>query len=244
MLTGDGKGVPLVRADAAKISVTGESPERPGNRRMAILAGVYSVDRYHRTAEDVLAGLFRDADRPSLSTRPKPCFKEVRACFTQWEDDGDGTQVEVNGQVAAFTWAAGRVESRLQPGQTLIRLLDGQVSLREISEVCLPNEVQAVDILDIIHVAGYVQRVAKVFYLSVEHREAFSRQTLGKLLAGEVESLIHSLQVRAGLKKLKGKSAKEIATVCGYFERNKESETRTRCVTGSISHTDIRSARE
>jgi len=114
------------------------------------------------------------------------------------------------------------VESRLRPGQTLIRLLDGQVSLREISEVCLPDELHAVDILDIIHVAGYVQRAAKVFYSPAEQREAFSRQTLGKLLAGEVESVIHSLRVRAGLKKLKGKSAKEIATVCGYFERNKD----------------------
>ena len=116
VLTGDGKGVPLVRADAAKIPVTSESPDRPGNRRMAILAGVYSVDCYHRTADDVLAGLFRDADRPSQSARPKPCFKEVRACFTHQVDDGDGSQVEVNGQVEAFTWAAGRVESRLRPG--------------------------------------------------------------------------------------------------------------------------------
>ena len=146
----------------------------------------------------------------------------MRACFTHQVDDGDGSQVEVNGQVEAFTWAAGRVESRLRPGQTLIRLLDGQVSLREISEVCLPDELHAVDILDIIHVAGYVQRAAKVFYSPAEQREAFSRQTLGKLLAGEVESVIHSLRVRAGLKKLKGKSAKEIATVCGYFERNKD----------------------
>ena len=113
MLTGDGKGVPLVRADAAKIPVTGESPERPGNRRMAILAGVYSVDPCYRSTEDVLAGLFRDADRPPLSQRPKPCYKEVRACFTQQVDNGDGTQVEVNGQLAAFTWAAGRVEARL-----------------------------------------------------------------------------------------------------------------------------------
>jgi hypothetical protein len=222
VLTGDGKGVPLVRADAARIPVTSESPARPGNRRMAILAGVYSVDCYHRTADDVLAGLFRDADRPKQSTRPKPRFKEVRACFTQSVDDGDGSQVEVNGQLAAFTWAARRVESRLRPGQTLIRLLDGQVSLREISEVCLPDEVHAVDILDIIHVAGYVQRAAKVFYSSAEQREAFSRQTLGKLLTGKVESVIHSLHVRAGLKKLKGQSAKEIATVRGYFERNKD----------------------
>jgi len=33
VITGDGKGVPLVRADAAKIPVTSESPDRPGNRR-------------------------------------------------------------------------------------------------------------------------------------------------------------------------------------------------------------------
>jgi len=79
-----------------------------------------------------------------------------------------------------------------------------------------------VDILDIIHVAGYVQRAAKALYSPEKQREAFSRETLGKLLAGEVESVIHSLQVRAGLKKLKGKSGKEIATVCGYFERNKD----------------------
>jgi hypothetical protein len=135
--------------------------------------------------------------------------------------------VEVNGQLAAFTWAAGRVEARLQPGQTLIRLLDGQVSLREISELCLPDSIRAVDILDIIHVAGYVQRAAKVLCPIEKHRETFSRQTLGKLLAGEVESVevesvIHSLQVRAGQKKLKDTSAKEIATVCGYFERNKD----------------------
>ena len=83
------------------------------------------------------------------------------------------------------------------------------------------------DILDIIHVAGYVQRAAKVLCPIEKHRETFSRQTLGKLLAGEVESVevesvIHSLQVRAGQKKLKDTSAKEIATVCGYFERNKD----------------------
>ena len=105
---------------------------------MAIQDGVYSVDCYHRTVDDVLAGLFRDADLPSQSTRAKPSIQEVRASFTQWVDNGDGTPMVVNVQIAAFTWSVGLVESRVQPGQTLIRLLDGPVSLRDIfSTGCL-----------------------------------------------------------------------------------------------------------
>jgi hypothetical protein len=45
VFTGDGKGVPLVKEDARSLAAFEDRPERPGNRRMAILAGVYSVDR-------------------------------------------------------------------------------------------------------------------------------------------------------------------------------------------------------
>jgi len=41
--TADGKGVPLVRADAAQVPAF-EQPERPGNRRMATRGCVYTVD--------------------------------------------------------------------------------------------------------------------------------------------------------------------------------------------------------
>jgi len=44
VVTADGKGVPLVRADAQQVPAF-EEKERPGNRRMATLGCVYSVDR-------------------------------------------------------------------------------------------------------------------------------------------------------------------------------------------------------
>ena len=41
--TADGKGVPLKRLDAEKLRAC-DPPDRPGNRRSAIVAAVYSVD--------------------------------------------------------------------------------------------------------------------------------------------------------------------------------------------------------
>ena len=220
VLTGDGKGVPLVKADAARVPLTTDAPERPGNRRMATLAGVYSVDCYYRTANDVLTALFRDPDRPKKNDRPKPCFKELIACFPQTCDVGEDQTEEVSGAIEAFTWAAGRIESRQRPGQTLVRLLDGAPSLVSTSDVCLPEGVTPVDILDIVHVAGYVKRAAKAFHSHEEHREAFSRDLLEKILSGQTASVIHGLRVRAGRHQLRGESLQEIQTVCGYFENN------------------------
>ncbi len=95
VFTGDGKGVPLVRSDAARMPVCGEPPERPGNRRMATLACVYSVDRYVRTPEEIVAALFRDAARPDTRDRPQAQFKHTLARFSRTYEDGDGT-IEVS----------------------------------------------------------------------------------------------------------------------------------------------------
>src|SRR5262249_9797488 len=50
--TADGKGVPLVQEEAARVPVF-EDQERPGNRRMATLGCVYTVDRHVRTPEQI-----------------------------------------------------------------------------------------------------------------------------------------------------------------------------------------------
>ncbi|MEY3225410.1 MAG: hypothetical protein RLZZ536_29 [Planctomycetota bacterium] len=60
VLTADGKGVPLVKFDAQNLPAFEEKAGRPGDRRMSTVCGVYSVDRHDRTAEDVVAGLFRN----------------------------------------------------------------------------------------------------------------------------------------------------------------------------------------
>ena len=86
--TADGKGVPLIREHTQAPPVHGPKPSRPGNRRMATLACVYSVEPYVRSAEDVVAALFRDEREEDATVRPQPCHKRMTACFPTREEVG------------------------------------------------------------------------------------------------------------------------------------------------------------
>lgn len=218
VFTGDCKGVPLVRADARQLALF-DSPDRPGNRRMAALAAVYSVDRYKRTPDEVVAALFRD-DSQRRWDRPQPRFKHVVARFGRTYDE-DGKAMSSSGPLEAFSWAGQQVAARRQPGQMLIRMIDGQSSLWDTADLCLEvGPKETVDILDILHVSSYVWRAAKLFHSHREHQEAFARDRLLRILNGETHSVVTGIRQMAGRRKLKGKDRKEIATVCGYFKKN------------------------
>lgn len=226
VFTGDAKGVPIVTEDLKALAAFEETPDRPGNRRMAVLAGVYSVDRFSRTPEEMVAALFREEDRRDAAKqdrprRPKPKFKHLRACFAKTYDADTDEPTVVSGAFEAFAWAAGEVESRVRPEQPLVRLFDGQTSLVNASDVCLSSlEHPIVDILDILHVSHYVWRAAKAFHTTTEHREAFAHDRLLRILRGEVQSVILGLRQMAGKRKLSGEKRREINTICGYFENN------------------------
>jgi hypothetical protein len=221
VLTGDGKGVPLVKKDAQALAAFEDQPQRPGNRRMAILAGVYSVDRLVRTPEEIVAALFRDGERPREGRRPEPQFKHLRACFPKAYDTDTDDPTIVPGAFEAFGWASNEIAQRHQPNQPLIRLMDGQKSLWDTADACLEiAHVQPVDILDILHVSQYVWRAAGAFYSVFEHREAFARDRLLRILQGDVRGVITGLRHMATRRGLTGQKRREITVVCGYFENN------------------------
>jgi len=222
VFTGDGKGVPLVKEDARTLAAFEDRAERPGNRRMAILAGVYSVDRSVRTAEEIVAALFRDGERPQRGKRPEPRGKHVRACFAKAYDTDTDQPTLVPGAFEAFGWANNQVAQRRRPNQLLIRLMDGQKSLWDVADVCLESvpATQTVDILDILHVSQYVWRAAGTFHSAFEHREAFARDRLLRILQGDVRGVITGLRQMATKRGLTGQKRREITVVCGYFENN------------------------
>jgi hypothetical protein len=221
VLTGDGKGVPLVKEDARVLAAFEDQPKRPGNRRMAILAGVYSVDRYVRTPEEIVAALFREGERPQNGKRPEPQFKHLRACFPKAYDTDTDDPMIVPGAVEAFAWANNEIAQRHQPNQPLIRLMDGQKSLWDMADACLEDaDTQPVDILDILHVSQYVWRAAGAFHSAFEHREAFARDRLLRILQGDVRGVITGLRQMASKRALTGQKRREITVVCGYFENN------------------------
>lgn len=221
VMTGDGKGVPLIKQDAEKLPVF-DKRERPGNRRMATLAGVYSVDRHVRTPDDILQALFREEPETPRPKRPKPQFKELVGKFSRTVQDGDGS-LDVPGAMASFVWAAERVKTRHRLGQPVILLMDGQPSLWETAAFCLTQIPlsETIEILDIIHVAGYVWRAAKVLESSREHQEAFAWTRLKRILEGDVKGVIRGLRQMARQRKLKSQALKEIEDVCRYFENNR-----------------------
>jgi hypothetical protein len=224
--TADGKGVPLVREDALHVPAF-DKKERPGNRRMATLGCVYTVDRHVRTPEQIVAALFRDDTVPQPPDRPEPCGKHYRAYFAEPEA-ARGPALPS----AYFTWAwiAQEVTARRQSGQLLLRLMDGQPSLWEASDVCLDGLVEdlevlrgaqrLVDILDIIHVSGYVWKAAKAFHAHKEHQEAFAQDRLLRILRGEVTGVITGMRRMASQRCLKGEALKAVTTACNYFEKN------------------------
>jgi len=113
----DGKGVPMILENTKQKPAMDDSQERPGNRKMATLAAVYSVDPYVRSAEEVIAALFRDDLAHKDDQRPKPQFKLVTAHFPEIYQDAHKT-IESTGTNEAFAWMAGEVNTTALDART------------------------------------------------------------------------------------------------------------------------------
>lgn len=223
VLTADSKGVPLLGRDRPKVPVFDES-QGWGNRVMATLACVYSVDHFVRTPEDVVAALFRE-ERQRDILRPRPCHKRMVARFAHTYMSEDTPPVVVSSIGEALTWGAFEVWRRRQTGQPLIRLCDGQESLWTIGEACLADEfqeaVETIDILDIIHVTKYVWLAAKALCGSDrKEAEAFARDRLLRILQGDVRGVVFGWRQMATKRRLRGQRLKEVRKACHYLEAN------------------------
>ena len=224
--TADSKGVPLVQEEARQVPVF-EEKERPGNRRMATLGCVHTVDRHVRTPEQIVAALFHDRTVSQPEKRPEPCGKHYRAYFAEPATDDEEA---IPSALRTWTWLAEEVTARHRPGQAVVRLMDGQPGLWEASDACLEDFVEKlrktgesvvlVDILDIIHVSSYVWKAAKAFHSHKEHQEAFVHERLLRILRGEVSGVVTGMRRMATQQGLKGTALKEVATACHYFEKN------------------------
>jgi hypothetical protein len=226
--TADGKGVPLVKKDAQQVPAFDEK-ERPGNRRMATLGCVYTVDKHVRTPEQIVAALFREQKVSQPEARPEPQGKHYRGYFAEPAEPGEEA---VPSAYRTWTWMAQEVTARWQTGQPLICLMDGQPVLWEAADACLTDFIEdkrqagkplvQVEILDIMHVSTYVWKAAKAFHGHKEHQEAFAQDRLLRILRGEVAGVITGLRRMASQRNLTGQALKDVTTACNYFEKNRQ----------------------
>lgn len=219
VMTADAKGVPLVKQDAQRLLPFEDKAQRPGNRRMATLACVYSVDRFVRTPSEIVSMLFRDPPLDELAKKSRPESRHKRY-FARLPSliEGLGDEL-ISGSIQALAWAAREVSLRRSTDQVLVRLMDGQHSQWSDADICrddLPG-ANCVDILDILHVASYVWKAAKVLCLSAAEQKEFARERLLRILSGDVAGVIRGLKQLSSRRQLSSEKAADIATVCGYF---------------------------
>lgn len=210
----DGKGVVMRRqpGDAAAKAYRAKG-DKASKKRMATVGVLYSVGRHVRTAEEVVAALFRDGPRRDTG-RPCPRHKEVWASL---EQEG----VAVSGQAAVFTWLGYGLRRR-NPAQAkeTVYLCDGQEALWQAVAEELPSG-NAVEVLDLLHVTPRLWRAAHLFYAEKSAAaEAFVRARLLRVLRGEAAGVIQGLRSLGTRRGLKGAKKKSLRVICTYLEKN------------------------
>jgi hypothetical protein len=210
----DGKGVVLRRGpDDPAPAAYRTKGDKASQKRMATVGTVYSVDRYVRTPEQIVAALFRDGPRPQ-EDRPKPQHKQVWASLPE-EDKA------CSGMEAVLVWMMWEL-CRRNPGcaKEVVYLSDGQEALWDAQQQYLGSRC-TVGILDLLHVTPRLWQAAHVFEAEKSAAaEAFVRQRLLRVLRGEVTSVVHGLRVLGGRRTLTAAKRKTLRIVCNYLEKN------------------------
>jgi hypothetical protein len=216
--SGDGKGIVLRRTAADPAPAAHRSKgQKASQKRMATVGTAYTVDRYVRTPEDVLALLFRDGPQPP--PRPQPCHKRVWASLPQTDAAG----VEHAGVEIVYDWLLNEVAER-NPGlaKEMVHLGDGQEALWQARQDQLPSR-NMTDILDLLHVTPRLWQAAHVFYPEGSAAAAaFARERILRVLQGHVVGVVQGLRRLGTQRGLKGAKKKTLAQVCAYLSKNRE----------------------
>jgi hypothetical protein len=213
--TADGKGIPMRRkSDQPRTHGQRRTKGQKANKKqMSYVGAVYTIDRFVRTADNVLDELAR---KEAAAERPKPRHKHVAAEMTQ-VIDGE----ECNGRVSLFGTLSGEVHERNPGGKkTVVAVMDGEKALWEVLTFFLPS---AIGILDIFHVLERLWNAAHVFHAEGSTAaEEFVNDRLRMLLEGKVGGVIGGFRQMLKKHRLSGSKSKALDTVIGYFENNRE----------------------
>jgi hypothetical protein len=221
VLSADGKGIVMRRADDEPAPASHRTKgEKASKKQMATVASVYSVDRYRRTAEEVVAALFRDARDQPPPPRPKPQHKHVWASLPRRDAEGETSSIDL-----VFPMIQREViERNRRHGEWLrpmVSVNDGQEALWQARAHYVPFPV--VDVLDFLHVTPRLWQAAHVFHPEgSDAAEAFVRQRCLRLLQGGVSGVIGGLREMATKQGLTAAKKKTITQICGYFKKNQK----------------------
>ena len=213
----DGKGI-VMRRDPETPAPAGHRTkgDKASQKRMATVGTAYTVDRYVRTPEDVVAALFGDGPKPP--PRPQPA---QQARVGQLAPTGPGGEV-AHGPGGSLRLAFERGHrAEPAPGEG-----DGASVRRPRGVVAGPAGAVAqrntTDVLDLLHMTPRLWQAAHVFYPEGStEAEAFARERILRVLQGKVELVVRGLREMGSKRRLIGSKKKTLAKVCTYLVNNR-----------------------
>jgi len=215
VVTSDCKGVPMRRADGEQKSKKKRlgKGEKNGTKRMACVGGIYTIDRFERSVDDVLDDIRRERRRLD---RPEPQNKRLRANLTR-EVNGR----ELNAKDATFGWLRHEADQRNPHGtKTVVCIMDGETKLWEKQREMFP---EAIGVLDLFHVMEHLWPCVYRFEAenTPEAARLFEKQ-LCAILEGRVGRVIGAFRQMAKKRKLKKNQLLKLEEHLGYFENNRD----------------------
>jgi hypothetical protein len=214
-LTTDGKGVVMIQDDlreaTRKKAVSAEPKlktrlsrgEKPNAKRMAQVASVYSIERHHRTPEEV-CGM-----EDSNNTPPRPVGKRVWARL-------DKEQPEVISDL--FDEAQRRDPER---EKEWVALIDGQASqLERIKAEAKARKIKITIIADLVHVIEYLWKAAwQLFDEGSKAAEAWVTDHLLAILKGDAKRVAAGIRRSATFRALKKSERRAIDKCADYLHK-------------------------
>lgn len=222
VMSTDGKGIVMHHKDlrpATKKAAKNNDPklqkrpskgEKRGRKRMSQVATVYTMGRFPRTVDDVvgdLASVQGERQSANATKRPSPENKRVWASVEKDAEQVIGDMV---------TEACRRDPWRRK---TCVVLVDGcKHQLASISGALKGQELEAVIILDIIHVLEYLWKASHAFFGEGSGEgESWVTKRFRRILEGRVVHVAAGIRRSATRRGLKGNPRKVIDICADYL---------------------------
>jgi hypothetical protein len=213
----DGKGVVMRRSEGEVAAPLHRCKgEKASGKEMAIVGAVYSVDRYVRTPEEIVAALFGDDRGQPKTQRPQPCHKQTMASLAHTDAEGTHSGIE-----DTYLWISEELHLRNRDcAKETVHLCDGQESLWDARQRWVPAR-HSTDVVDLLHVTPRLWQAAHAFHKEGSvAAEQFVRQRLLRVLHGQGELVVRGLRQMATKRGLTGSKKATVRTVCNYLENN------------------------
>jgi len=219
--TADAKGVPMRRLRDPQSPPQAHhrrgKGEKANKKQMAYVGAVYTIDRFPRTADEIVDELLR---KERAKDRPRPKHKHVWAEMTR---PGDGALEGTLLHGPSYLFAELAVECHyrdLAREKELVCLLDGERQLWDLQGEWLPR---AIGILDIFHANERLWTAAHCFHPeSSPQANQFVERYLRMLLEGRVESVIRSFRQLLSTRRLSGEKRKRLLATITYYDNNQQ----------------------